>query len=190
MITIIPYNPTWRDEFLQIGGILRKVLGELAIRIDHIGSTAVPGLAAKDIIDIQITAAQLSPRLERAVELAGYRRILSITQDHVPPGRESEVKQWEKWIFKPEPGARKVNVHVRLPGRENQRYTLLFRDYLRTFPAVAQAYAQAKMAIVNYHPEDDLEAYYDIKDPICDIILGGAEVWAQASGWQPGPSDC
>lgn len=186
MITIIPYNPTWRDEFLQIGGILRKVLGELAIRIDHIGSTAVPGLAAKDIIDIQITAAQLSPRLE----LAGYRRILSITQDHVPPGRESEVKQWEKWIFKPEPGARKVNVHVRLPGRENQRYTLLFRDYLRTFPAVAQAYAQAKMAIVNYHPEDDLEAYYDIKDPICDIILGGAEVWAQASGWQPGPSDC
>ncbi len=117
MITIIPYNPAWRDEFVQIGGILRKVLGELAIRIDHIGSTAVPGLAAKDIIDIQITAAQLSPRLERALELAGYRRILSITHDHVPPGRDADPQQWEKWIFKPEPGARRVNVHVRLAGQ-------------------------------------------------------------------------
>ncbi len=147
MITIIPYDPAWRDEFLQIGGILRRILGESAIRIDHIGSTAVPGLAAKDIIDIQITAAQLSPRLERALELAGYQRILSITTDHIPPGRNADPRQWEKWIFKPEPGARKVNVHVRLPGRENQRYALLFRDYLRAFPAVAQAYGQMKMAI-------------------------------------------
>ena len=77
MITIIPYNPAWRDEFVQIGGILRRGLGELAIRIDHIGSTAVPGLAAKDIIDIQITVGQLTPRLERFIELAGYRRIIS-----------------------------------------------------------------------------------------------------------------
>ena len=190
MVTIIPYNPAWRDEFLQIGGMLRKMLQEMAIRIDHIGSTAVPGLAAKDIIDIQITAAQLSPRLERALELAGYRRILSITHDHVPPGRDADPRQWEKWIFKPQPGARKVNVHVRLPGRENQRYAILFRDYLREFPAVAQAYGQMKLALVRYHPEDDMEAYYDIKDPACDIILGGAEYWAQASGWQPGPSDC
>ena len=190
MISILPYNPAWREEFLQIGGLLRKYLGSMAIRIDHIGSTAVPNLAAKDIIDIQVTAAQLSPALERALNLCGYQRILSITHDHVPPGRDADPRQWEKWIFKPEPGARKVNVHVRLAGRHNQRYALLFRDYLRTFPDVALAYGQVKTALVRYHPEDDMDAYYDIKDPACDIISGGAEFWAGATGWQPGPSDC
>jgi GrpB-like predicted nucleotidyltransferase (UPF0157 family) len=190
LISIAPYNPIWQAEFRQIGGLQRKYLGELAIRIDHIGSTAVPGLAAKDIIDIQVTAAALTGKLERALYLAGYRRILSITHDHVPPGGDADLCQWEKWIFKVEPGARKVNLHVRMPGRQNQRYALLFRDYLRAFPDVAQAYGQVKTAIVHYHPEDNMDAYYDIKDPTCDIIRGGAEFWARATGWQPGASEC
>jgi GrpB-like predicted nucleotidyltransferase (UPF0157 family) len=163
----------------------------MALRIDHIGSTAVPGLAAKDIIDIQVTAAQLSPQLERALNLCGFQRILSITHDHVPPGRDADPRQWEKWLFKPEPGGRKVNLHVRLPDRQNQRYALLFRDYLRTFPHAAQAYGQVKKALVRYHPEDDMDAYYDIKDPVCDIIIGAAEFWAHATHyWEPGPTDC
>ena len=190
MISIIPYNPAWREEFPQIGGLLRKYLGELAIRIDHIGSTAVPGLAAKDVIDIQITAAQLTNNLERPLELAGYRRILSISHDHVPPGRDTDPRQWEKWAFKSDPSARRVNLHVRMPGRQNQRYALLFRDYLRAFPSAAQAYGQVKMAIVRYHAEDDMDAYYDIKDPVCDIVSGGAEFWAVMSGWEPEPTDC
>jgi GrpB-like predicted nucleotidyltransferase (UPF0157 family) len=190
LIYIVPYKPIWQEEFRQIGGLLRKYLGDMAIRIDHIGSTAVPGLAAKDIIDIQVTAAELTDKLERALGLAGYQRILSITHDHVPPGGDADPRQWEKWIFKPEPGGRRVNVHVRLPGRQNQRYALLFRDYLRAFPGVALAYGQVKMALAQYHPEDDMEAYYDIKDPACDIIFGGAEFWAGATRWQPGASDC
>jgi GrpB-like predicted nucleotidyltransferase (UPF0157 family) len=190
LITILPYNPTWREEFLHIGGMLRKYLGEMALRIDHIGSTAVPGLPAKDIIDIQVTTSLLSPKLERAINLCGYQRILSITYDHVPPGRDADPAQWEKWLFKPEPGSRKVNLHVRLPGRQNQRYALLFRDYLRSFPDVAQAYGQVKTVLVRYHPEDDMDAYYEIKDPVCDIISSGAEFWAAATGWQPGASDC
>lgn len=81
-------------------------------------------------------------------------------------------------------------MHVRLPGRANQRYAILFRDYLRAFPAIARAYGQVKEAIVKYHPEQDMEAYYDIKDPVCDIIIGGAEEWALSTNWQAGPSDC
>ena len=189
MISIAPYNPAWRDEFLQIGALLRKYLGGLAIRIDHVGSTSVPGLAAKDILDIQVTAAQLSPPLEHALDLCGFQRVFAITHDHVPPGRDADPQQWQKWIFKPPPGARKVNLHVRMPGRLNQRYALLFRDYLRRFPDAAQAYAQVKMALARYHPEDDMDAYYDVKDPVCDIISAGAEFWATATGWTPGPSD-
>jgi GrpB-like predicted nucleotidyltransferase (UPF0157 family) len=78
---------------------------------------------------------------------------------------------------------------VRLAGRANLRYALLFLDYLRANPASAQAYAQVKRALAKLHPED-AEVYYDVKDPVCDIILGGAEVWAAATRWQPGPSDC
>jgi GrpB-like predicted nucleotidyltransferase (UPF0157 family) len=188
MITIVPYSPAWREEFADIGGALRRALGDLALRIDHIGSTAVPGLAAKDRIDIQITAQNLLPAIEDALQEAGYRRIERITQDHVPPGFPTDSEQWTKWIFSPTDPSLAVNVHVRLPGRANQRYALLFRDYLRAHSAIAEAYAQVKQSLVA-HQMDDSEVYYAVKDPVCDIIMGGAEAWAATTAWKPGPSD-
>ena len=190
MITIVPYKTEWSTEFMTLGENLCQNLGDLALRIDHIGSTAVPGLAAKDIIDIQITVQELIPAVENALNLAGYQRISRITGDHLPQGMKDDPQEWLKWIFKPAAAQRPANVHIRMPGRANQRYPLLFRDYLRAYPPIAQAYAQVKMALVKYHPEDDMEAYYDIKDPACDIIFGGAEVWAASTGWKLGPSDC
>ncbi|HKY54648.1 MAG TPA: GrpB family protein [Anaerolineales bacterium] len=190
MISIVPYKASWPQEFLEKGTMLRHILGDLALRIDHIGSTAVLGLAAKDVIDIQITAERLTSQLERVMNLAGFQRLINIHRDHVPPGKESTANEWQKWLFQPVSPGRRVNVHVRMPGRANQRYAILFRDYLRAFPAIAQAYGQVKEAIVKYHPEQDMEAYYDIKDPVCDIIIGGAEEWAAFINWQPGPSDC
>jgi GrpB-like predicted nucleotidyltransferase (UPF0157 family) len=75
-------------------------------------------------------------------------------------------------------------------SRANQRYALLFRDYLRGFPEIAQAYGQVKSAVVKYHPEADMDAYYDIKDPVCDIIYSSAEAWAESTDWRVGSSDC
>lgn len=75
-------------------------------------------------------------------------------------------------------------------GRLNQQYPLLFRDYLRAFPLAASAYGQTKTAIASYHPEEDMEAYYDMKDPVCDIIYCGARHWAEMGGWLLGASDC
>ena len=77
-----------------------------------------------------------------------------------------------------------------MPARANQRDAILFRDYLRALPAIAQAYGQVKEAIVKYHPEQDIEASYDIKDPVCDLIIGGAEEWAVSTHGVAGPSDC
>ena len=190
MISIVAYKTSWPNEFLEKGRMLRNILADLALRIDHIGSTSVPGLAAKDVIDIQITAERLSPQLESAMNLAGFQRLPNITRDHIPPGKDEEAHEWEKWFFQPASAGRRVNVHVRMPRRANQRYAILFRDYLRAFPAIAQAYGQVKEAIVKYHPEQDMEAYYDIKDPVCDIIYGGAEQWAASTNCQAGPSDC
>jgi GrpB-like predicted nucleotidyltransferase (UPF0157 family) len=189
MINIVPYRPAWRDEFLVIGRTLRRALGDLALRIDHIGSTSVPGLAAKDIIDVQITVARLEPAVERALTAAGYQRRIGFTQDHIPPGGTISDADWVKWLFKPPAAQRLANIHVRLAGRPNQRYALLFRDYLRAHPAAAQAYAQVKDALANNHA-NDVDAYYAVKDPVCDIIIAGAEEWALRVGWAPEVTDC
>jgi GrpB-like predicted nucleotidyltransferase (UPF0157 family) len=189
MIIITPYRSTWPAEFAALGAALRQTLGELALRIDHIGSTAVAGLAAKDIIDIQVTVAKLDSAVEQALNLAGFQRLQHIDRDHVPPGYVGSDEQWGKWLFKPAPEKRPVNLHVRIAGRANQRYPLLFRDYLRAHPAAAQAYAQVKAALARHHA-NDVEAYYDIKDPVCDIIMDSAESWARQVDWKPDQSDC
>ena len=74
MLTIVDYQPTWTTEFAAIAATLRRGLGDLALRIDHIGSTSVPGLAAKDIIDVQITVAGLDPQVLALLTALGYTR--------------------------------------------------------------------------------------------------------------------
>jgi GrpB-like predicted nucleotidyltransferase (UPF0157 family) len=183
-IVIVPYRPGWADEFAALARGLQGTLGPLALRIDHIGSTSVPGLAAKDIIDIQVTVQALDEPVAQALETAGYRRIGRIASDHVPPGQPETEIEWTKWVYRPATGQRSSNVHVRVAGRLNQRYPLLFRDYLRAQPSVAASYALVKMALAKYHA-DDVEAYYDVKDPVCDIIMEAAEEWAAGTPWQP-----
>lgn len=189
VIAVVRYQPSWPDEFQTLGHILRAALGDYGLRIDHIGSTAVPSLAAKDVIDIQITVQQLEPAIEEALKSVGYRRIMHLTHDHVPPGSSGPESDWAKWVFAEPPDQRRTNVHVRPAGRPNQRYALLFRDYLRSHTGAAKAYGQVKHALAVQHPEDK-DAYYAVKDPVCDIIMEAAEVWAAATGWEPGPSDC
>ncbi len=189
MIVIVPYRPDWPAQFQEIGSALRSVLGPLALRIDHIGSTSVPNLAAKDRIDIQITVQALESAIEAGLNRLGYNRQVDILQDHIPPGGDEDSLQWIKWIFKPGQGMRPANVHVRIEGRANQRYALLFRDYLRSHPAAAQAYGQVKTALARYHA-DDVDAYYAIKDPVCDIIVSEAQEWASQTHWTPGVTDC
>lgn len=189
MIIVEPYQSKWPDEFRALGDDLRQSLGDLALRIDHIGSTSVAGLAAKDKIDIQITVQSLDPAVEAALNAAGFTRVDRISADHVPPGGPDTPEEWTKWVFTPsDAGRRPTNVHVRIAGRANGRYALLFRDYLRADPAAAEAYAQVKTALARLHPGDQ-DAYYDVKDPVCDIIMRAAELWAADTGWQPGESD-
>jgi len=188
-IVIVNHQPAWRGEFEALGQALRIALGEKALRIDHIGSTSVPGLAAKDVLDLQVTVAGLTSPVEEAVTRAGYQRLLRIDCDHRPPGGAEDPEEWRKWIFRNSPEMRRVNLHVRIAGRANQRYPLLFRDYLRVHPNAAEAYAQVKRALAERHASD-AEAYYDVKDPVCDIIMVGAEAWASRTGWIPPASDC
>jgi GrpB-like predicted nucleotidyltransferase (UPF0157 family) len=176
-------------EFRAIGAPLRTTLGDLALRIDHIGSTSVPGVAAKDVIDIQVTVAALDAEtLARALAPLGYALKPEITRDHLPPGRENVPGEWRKLFFSPPQGQRRTNLHIRQANRANQRFALLCRDFLRIDSQARGGYERVKLALARLHP-DDVEAYYDVKDPVFDIILAGAEHWATATGYMPGSSD-
>jgi GrpB-like predicted nucleotidyltransferase (UPF0157 family) len=184
---IIPYQSSWPAEFSQIGAYLRMGLGSLALRIDHIGSTAVPGLAAKDVIDIQVTVAGLNEAVLGTLTQLGYIWAPEINCDHHPPLTEADDIQWEKWYFRPPAGQRSTHIHVRVGGRLNQRYPLLFRDYLRAHPSTAEAYAELKRRLAEYLP--DRVVYTEVKDPAVDLIYLAAEEWAAANHWSPGKSD-
>ena len=75
-----------------------------------------------------------------------------------------------------------MHVHVRENGRLNQRYALLFRDYLRAAPTAAAAYGELKRALATSLP-NDRDAYTAVKDHACDLIIAGAEQWADRTGW-------
>ena len=187
MIEIVPFRPEWADEFATIAAELRAALRGLAIRIDHIGSTAVPGLAAKDVIDVQVTVDELSDDTSQALTELGYVRANDIAEDHRPPGARGVDSDWEKWFFYAPKEQRPTNTHVRVEGRPNQRYSLVMRDYLRLHRSTADAYGELKqrLAASLAQPLD----YPHVKDPAADLIYLAADRWAHAVRWEPGPSD-
>lgn len=182
-IIIEEYNPKWPAEFEVIQAELSAMLGPLALRIDHIGSTSVPGLGAKDIIDVQITVASFTNEIWDKLMAAGYQP-RPHTSDHVPTGEDPNPKLWEKRIVVERPGERPANIHIRKRGNLNQRFALIFRDYLRAHPNSASTIEHIKRELARYHP-DDWDAYYDIKDPIYDLIWDAAKDWAMQTNWTP-----
>ena len=186
MIVIVPYKPSWSEEFASIGAEVRAALGDTALAVHHIGSTSVPGLAAKDIIDVQVTVADLKVPLKRPLEDAGFTFRNDICKDHAPPGMVLAPGELEKRYF--QRLERPVHLHVRAGGRFNQRYALLCRDFLRLHPLARDAYGEVKSQLARYFP-DNIDAYYDIKDPVFDVLMAGAFAWADLTDWQPPPSD-
>ena len=183
-VLIAPYSERWPADFARLGRRLRSVLGDRARRIDHIGSTAVPGLDAKDRIDVQVAVADLSD----ANPLGGAGLIeFAPASDHLPPGVGATPDGWQKRFSQSPPDERAANVHVRLDGRPNARYALLFRDYLRAHPASASAYGDLKRRLAA--EVGDVGRYTDVKDAACDLVIVAAEDWAASIGWQPGVSD-
>lgn len=183
-VAIEPYSERWAGDFARLAARLRSVLGERALRIDHIGSTAVPGLDAKNRIDVQVAVADLGDA--NPLGGAGFVEFAPVA-DHEPPGAEPDAGQWQKRLFQSGAEERAANIHVRLDGRANERYALLFRDYLRAHPAAIAAYAELKRRLAA--ELRDVGRYADIKDPACDLIMVAAEDWAAATSWAPGPSD-
>lgn len=176
-IVIVPYDPRWPEQFRRLGTVLREALGEIALRIDHIGSTAVPGLAAKPIIDVQISVAALEP-------LQAYRIPLEKAGFVFRAGNPDLSKRY----FRETPGDRRTHIHVRCRGSWSEQGALLFRDYLRAHEDDARAYGAVKYRLAEEY-RDDRATYTEGKASFIWEIMVRAHSWQQQVGWQPGPSD-
>ncbi len=178
-VWIIPYDATWPEQFHQLAQPLRHALGPVALRIDHIGSTAVAGLAAKPVIDIQISVADFEPldAYRLPVERLGYIF-------------RADNQERTKRYFREAPGQRRVHIHVRRAGSFSEQFALLFRDYMRTHPDVASQYARLKIELAQrYSQVEDRHLYTEAKHPFIWKVMAQADEWAQQMGWMPGPSD-
>jgi len=186
-VVIVPPSIGWAARFCSLGAVVRNALGSRAFAIHHIGSTSVPHLCSKDVIDIQLTVADVhdAPTISALAD-AGFILRDQPTHDHVPPGYTDTPDQWEKRYLREPPGMHAAHIHVRPAGKANQRYALLFRDYLRGHAGAAEAYARVKLLLA---PKVEREDYIEIKDPVCDLIMQAAEMWAASTGWVLPSSD-
>lgn len=182
-IVIARPDESWPAQYEKTAETIHGILGSTAVRVDHIGSTSVPRLPAKDILDIQATVATES-ELDEAVDLlvAADWEVRPPRRDHPVPGLPEDEIQWVKRIVVEPMYRRRVNLHIRVDGRANQRYALLFRDYLRAHPDTAAAYGEFKRRAATL-PFDSVGGYADLKDPVCDLIYLPAEEWAARTGW-------
>jgi GrpB-like predicted nucleotidyltransferase (UPF0157 family) len=186
---VVAYLADWPERVAALIEILQEELGDLAERIEHIGSTAIPGMAAKDVLDVQVSVADLGPAaraFDGPLDSLGFVRS-PYEHDHVPAGKTDDPGRWAKrlWSRRGHPGD-DVNLHVRRTGSPNERLALLFRDWFRAHPEAIPAYASFKRSLAEISP--DLDVYSDIKDPVVDLVITVAEEWAASSGWQPAAS--
>lgn len=177
VIRIEAYDAAWAGRFAQLGRDLRAGLGDVALRIDHIGSTAVPGLAAKPVIDIQISVAALDPVDPFRVPLEGLGYVY-----------RADNAERTKRYFRERPGDPRTHIHVRKLGSFSQQFPLLLRDYLRAHPAELTPYEQLKRQLAAQYPHDGA-AYTEAKIPWFWQTIRRADTWSQQTGWEPTPSD-
>jgi len=133
-ITVLPYNPEWPAQFVAEKARLADALGHLAHRIEHHGSTAVPGLAAKPIIDIQVSVSSLQPLDPFIVALS------PLEYHHVPHADDDRCP----FFHRPSTWPHTHHLHLVVSGGAEEARTLAFRDYLRSYPEAAAEYEQLK----------------------------------------------
>ena len=192
---VVPADPTWPDQARRIVARLVTSCGHKALRVDHIGSTAVPEFDAKDVIDIQLTVESLAvaDELGEALLSAGYPRIEHIEQDEIKVDARSTVSDydhsddptlWHKRIHASADPGRPTNVHIRVDGWPNQQFALLVVDWLAANPAERVDYLAVKRA-AGERADGDTTVYVEAKEPWFADAYRRAWEWADFTGWRP-----
>jgi GrpB-like predicted nucleotidyltransferase (UPF0157 family) len=166
-IHIGDYDPRWPEMFEDERIIIQKAIGEIAIDIQHIGSTSVPGLAGKPIVDIIISVAAI----DRARDLC-VAALSAVGYEYVP---EYEIVMPERLYFR-KGDPRSHHIHMVVEGTEFWRRHILFRDYLRVHPEAAQEYADLKKRLAKEH-DTDMDGYTDGKSDFIRETEEKAAAW-------------
>lgn len=170
-LDLVDYDQGWPAKFAYYRDELADALGPVALRIEHIGSTAVPGLAAKNVIDILVVVADEHDR-------EGYRAAVESTG--MALAHRDPAASWS--FYRPAAPPRTRHVHVTSRGSSHERVQLLFVDFLRNHDLAADAYAQVKRRLA-IRFADDRERYTRAKTEFIFDMLDRAEQWADQTGW-------
>lgn len=159
-VNVVSYAPEWRMQFREIAAELKQLLGDLAIAVEHVGSTSVPGLAAKPIIDVDIVIRDYDVFTEvvKNLEKGGYY----YEGDLGIAGREA-------FGYNGKDHLQKHHLYVCPADSAELRRHLAFRDYLRTHEKAAAEYGEIKKNAARQSP-DSIEDYLKTKSPFIEEI--------------------
>jgi len=152
-VELVPHDPGWAERFEREAERIREALGRVAVRIEHVGSTAVLGIVAKPVIDIQVSVVALDPWATYGEQLTrlGYEYRVDDELEH-------------RFFRRDEDGRRAFHVHVCESGGGWERRHLAFRDALRSDPELRSRYETLKRTLAGRFPEDSL-SYAEAKTP-------------------------
>ena len=167
VIEIVTYNPAWPRLYAQELERLRSALGHIAARIEHNGSTSIPGLAAKPVIDIQVSVLALAP-------IEPYRLPLEqLGYTHVPHADDAFCP----FFHRPSGWPHTHHLHVVVAGGDEESRTLAFRDYLRDHRDALDEYASLKRILAMRFSDEDpasQERYACAKSAFIEDIIARA----------------
>jgi GrpB-like predicted nucleotidyltransferase (UPF0157 family) len=179
-LAVAAYDPRWPADFSVLARRLQAALGQVALRVHHVGSTSVPGLAAKDCIDVQVEVQALAWELIAGrLATIGFRlRPEPWNQVEATPGGTCP-----KLVFAMPEGERASNIHVLEAGSEAARRKLLFRDFLRAHDAARDAWSDFKQHLASM--ATDIYQYGQAKAGPTEILMIAAEGWTHQTRWAP-----
>lgn len=175
----------WADDGERLAARVSVAAG--GARVDHIGSTAVPGMPAKDVIDLQLTVPDLAAADELAEPLraAGFPLVAGYDRD-TPHPPDDDPERWRKRMHANADPGQTVHLHVRVRDSPGWRWALLFRDWLRADDAVAAEYQAMKRATRDAHAGDpSTDGYALSKEPWIAAVYPRGLDWAERTGWAP-----
>lgn len=175
-IEVLDYDPAWSGAFVAEASVLARVFHARLVETHHIGSTAVPGLRAKPIIDILIVLDDTSSvaQFDVAMQALGYR-VRGECLEAIIPGTPGRF-----YFSKDSGGIRTHQVHVCAQGHPEIIDKLAFRDYLRAHRLKAVAYGDLKRSLAIAHRHDIL-GYMRGKDQFVKSLLADARVWYETT---------
>lgn len=166
-VEVVPHDPRWRDAFEREAKHIAAAMGENVVAVHHIGSTSIPNIYAKPIVDLLVEVSDIAEVDEQssAMESFGYE----VMGEYGIPGRRYFRKDNEE-------GIRTHHVHTFRAGSAEAERHLAFRDYMIAHPAEAQAYSELKRRLAEAHPWS-IDDYMDGKDGFIKEIDRRAARW-------------